>query len=111
MLNPQICTFSAKKIPPLSDLILDVQGLETQFNTPEGIVHAVNGVSFGLQSGETLGLVGKSGCGTTLTMLSVLRLIASPPGKITAGKVFFSARICSRCPLKKSARCATVRLP
>ena len=73
----------------MPDLLLDVQGLETQFKTPDGIVHAVNGVSFGLKEGETLGLVGESGCGKTVTMLSVLRLIASPPGKITAGKAFF----------------------
>jgi len=70
-------------------LLLDVQGLETQFKTPDGVVHAVNGVSFGLKEGETLGLVGESGCGKTVTMMSVLRLIASPPGKITAGKAFF----------------------
>ena len=89
MLNPQICTFSSKRIPPISDLLLDVQGLETQISTPKGIVHAVNGVSFGLQAGETLGLVGESGCGKTVTMLSVLRLIASSPGKITTGKAFF----------------------
>jgi len=73
----------------MPDLLLDVQGLETQFKTPDGIVHAVNGVSFGLKEGETLGLVGESGCGKTVTVLSVLRLIASPPGKITAGKAFF----------------------
>lgn len=73
----------------MPDLLLDVQGLETQFKTPDGIVHAVNGVSFGLKEGETLGLVGESGCGKTVTMLSVLRLIASPPGKITEGKAFF----------------------
>jgi oligopeptide transport system ATP-binding protein len=73
----------------MSDLLLDVQGLETQFKTPDGIVHAVNGVSFGLKEGETLGLVGESGCGKTVTMMSILRLIASPPGKITAGKAFF----------------------
>ena len=76
----------------MPDLLLDVQGLETQFKTPEGIVHAVNGVSFGLTEGETLGLVGESGCGKTVTMMSVLRLIASPPGKITAGKAFFSGK-------------------
>lgn len=69
--------------------LLDVQGLETQFKTPEGIVHAVNGVSFSLKEGETLGLVGESGCGKSVTMLSVLRLIQMPPGKIAAGKVFF----------------------
>ncbi|HEX7541080.1 MAG TPA: ABC transporter ATP-binding protein [Anaerolineales bacterium] len=73
----------------MPDLLLDVQGLETQFKTPDGIVHAVNGVSFELKEGETLGLVGESGCGKTVTMMSVLRLIASPPGKITAGKAFF----------------------
>jgi len=76
----------------MPDLLLDVQGLETQFKTPEGIVHAVNGVSFGLKEGETLGLVGESGCGKTVTMMSILRLIASPPGKITAGKAFFSGK-------------------
>lgn len=70
----------------MPETLLDVQGLEVQFRTPEGIVHAVNGVSFSLKEGETLGVVGESGCGKSVTMLSVMRLIASPPGKITAGK-------------------------
>ena len=70
-------------------LLLDVKGLETQFKTPDGIIHAVNGVSFSLEEGETLGLVGESGCGKSVTMLSVLRLIAMPPGKIVAGEAFF----------------------
>jgi oligopeptide transport system ATP-binding protein len=73
----------------MPDLLLDVQGLETTFKTPDGVVHAVNGVSFGLKEGETLGVVGESGCGKTVTMMSVLRLIQSPPGKIVAGKAFF----------------------
>ena len=73
----------------MPDLLLDVQGLETTFNTSDGVVHAVNGVSFGLKEGETLGVVGESGCGKTVTMHSVLRLIPSPPGKIIAGKAFF----------------------
>lgn len=73
----------------MPDLLLDVQGLETQFKTPDGIVHAVNGVSFSLKEGETLGVVGESGCGKSVTMLSVLGLIPSPPGKVTAGKAFF----------------------
>jgi len=73
----------------MPDLLLDVKGLETQFKTPDGIVHAVNGVSFGLEEGETLGVVGESGCGKSVTMLSVLGLIPSPPGKVTAGKAFF----------------------
>jgi oligopeptide transport system ATP-binding protein len=74
----------------MPDFILDVQGLETTFKTPDGVVHAVNGVTFGLEEGETLGVVGESGCGKSVTMLSILGLIASPPGKITAGKAIFS---------------------
>ncbi len=73
----------------MPDLLLDVKGLETQFKTPDGIVHAVNGVSFGLKEGETLGVVGESGCGKSVTMLSVLGLIPSPPGKVTAGEAKF----------------------
>jgi oligopeptide transport system ATP-binding protein len=69
--------------------LLDVKGLETQFRTPDGIVHAVNGVSLTLKEGETLGIVGESGCGKTVTVLSILRLIAMPPGKIVAGKANF----------------------
>ena len=73
----------------MPDFILDVQGLETTFKTPEGVVHAVNGVSFGLAEGETIGVVGESGCGKSVTMLSVLGLIPSPPGKVIAGKAIF----------------------
>jgi oligopeptide transport system ATP-binding protein len=73
----------------MPDFLLDIKGLETQFKTPDGIVHAVNGVSFGLKEGETLGVVGESGCGKSVTMMSVLGLIASPPGKIVAGQANF----------------------
>jgi oligopeptide transport system ATP-binding protein len=76
----------------MSELLLDVQGLETQFKTPDGIIHAVNGVSFGLREGETLGVVGESGCGKSVTMHSVLRLVPQPPGKIVAGKAFFNGK-------------------
>jgi oligopeptide transport system ATP-binding protein len=76
----------------MPDFILDVQGLETTFKTPDGVVHAVNGVSFGLGEGETLGVVGESGCGKSVTMLSILGLIASPPGKVEAGKAFFAGQ-------------------
>jgi oligopeptide transport system ATP-binding protein len=72
--------------------LLNVSDLETRFKTPEGIVHAVNGVSFTLEQGETLGIVGESGCGKSVTMLSCLRLIASPPGKIVAGKALFKEK-------------------
>ena len=74
----------------MPDFILDVQGLETTFKTPDGVVHAVNGVTFGLAEGETLGVVGESGCGKSVTMLSVLGLIPSPPGKVKAGKAIFA---------------------
>ncbi|MBI5842407.1 MAG: ABC transporter ATP-binding protein [Chloroflexi bacterium] len=73
----------------MPDLLLDVQGLETVFQTPAGVVHAVNGISFGLKEGETLGIVGESGCGKSVTMLSLLRLIPTPPGKIKNGKALF----------------------
>lgn len=76
----------------MAEKILDVQGLETQFKTPDGIVHAVNGVSITLDEGETLGLVGESGCGKSVSMLSILRLIQSPPGNITAGQAFFKGK-------------------
>ena len=73
----------------MPDLLLDVQGLETTFKTPDGVVHAVNGVSFTLKEGETLGVVGESGCGKSVTIHSMLRLIPTPPGKIVAGKAMF----------------------
>jgi len=69
--------------------LLDVKGLETRFRTREGIVHAVNGVSFKLDEGETLGIVGESGCGKSVSVLSVLKLIPMPPGEIVAGTIDF----------------------
>ena len=76
----------------MAEALLDVQGLETTFKTPEGIVHAVNGVSFQLMEGETLAVVGESGCGKSVTMLSILGLIASPPGKVNAGEAHFGGK-------------------
>jgi len=73
----------------MPELLLDVQGLETTFKTSEGVIHAVNGVTFGLKEGETLGVVGESGCGKSVTMLSILGLIPSPPGKVQAGSAKF----------------------
>jgi oligopeptide transport system ATP-binding protein len=72
--------------------ILSVEGLETQFKTQDGIVHAVNGVSFHLKEGETLGIVGESGCGKSVTMMSMMRLIPMPPGKVVAGKALFQGK-------------------
>ena len=72
--------------------ILRVNGLETQFKTREGVVHAVNGVSFHLNEGETLGVVGESGCGKSVSMMSMLRLIPNPPGKVVAGEALFHGK-------------------
>ena len=72
--------------------ILEVKNLVTCFNTPEGVVHAVNGVSFNLDEGETLGIVGESGCGKSVTVLSILQLIPQPPGKILGGQVLFMGK-------------------
>ena len=69
--------------------ILQVNDLVTRFTTYEGIVHAVNGVSFKLYEGETLGVVGESGCGKSVTMLSVLQLIPNPPGRVERGQALF----------------------
>ena len=77
---------------PSQDPILQVDNLVTHFHTPEGVIHAVNGVSFALQEGETLAVVGESGCGKSVTMLSVLQLIPQPPGKIEAGSALFHQR-------------------
>jgi len=71
------------------NVLLEVQGLETQFITSEGTVHAINGVSFSVANGETIGLVGESGCGKSVTMLSILGLVPTPPGKIAAGTALF----------------------
>ena len=69
--------------------LLQVKDLQTQFFTQDGVVKAVNGVSFSLDEGETLGIVGESGCGKSVTVLSIMRLIPNPPGKIVGGQVLF----------------------
>jgi peptide/nickel transport system ATP-binding protein len=72
--------------------LLEVDGLKTHFFTRDGVVRAVDGVSFSIQPGETLALVGESGCGKSVTSLSIMRLIASPPGRVVAGAVRFNGR-------------------
>jgi oligopeptide/dipeptide ABC transporter ATP-binding protein len=72
-------------------VLLDVRDLKIYFETEDGTVKAADGVSFRIDKGETLGLVGESGCGKTVTSLGILRLI-SPPGKIVSGEIFFNGR-------------------
>ncbi|UCF98863.1 MAG: ABC transporter ATP-binding protein [Spirochaetaceae bacterium] len=73
----------------MAESLLRVQELKTVFHTSEGIVRAVDGVNFEVQTGETLGIVGESGCGKSVTALSILRLIPNPPGRIVGGEVVF----------------------
>src|SRR5205085_6454709 len=77
--------------PPGAHL-LEIRGLKTHFATDDGMVHAVDGVDLTIDRGETLGVVGESGCGKTVTALSVLKLIAMPPGRIVAGQILWQGR-------------------
>ena len=72
--------------------ILEVDDLRTYFYTRDGVVRSVDGVSFSVSEGETLAIVGESGCGKSVTSLSILRLIASPPGKIVSGSIRFHGK-------------------
>ncbi len=74
-----------------NDLLLDVRGLKTSFRTMDGIVHAVDGVDFAVKPGQTLGIVGESGCGKSVTSLSVMRLLASN-GFVEDGQILFEGR-------------------
>ena len=72
--------------------LLEVKGLKTRFFTEDGVVHAVNGISYDLEEGDALGIVGESGCGKSVSVLSIMRLIPEPPGKIVGGEVLFEGR-------------------
>jgi oligopeptide/dipeptide ABC transporter ATP-binding protein len=72
--------------------ILEIENLHTYFFSREGLVKAVDGVTYDLREQETLGVVGESGCGKSVTALSILRLIPNPPGKIVAGKILFEGK-------------------
>jgi len=72
--------------------LLDIKGLKTHFSTDDGILQAVDGVDISINKGETLCVVGESGCGKTVTAMSILKLIAMPPGRIVAGQIMFEGR-------------------
>jgi len=76
----------------MSEPLLVVEDLRTHFFTDEGVVRAVDGVSFEVRAGETLAVVGESGSGKSVTSLSILRLIPSPPGRIVSGSIRFRGR-------------------
>ncbi len=77
-------------VPVPADAVLEIDNLQTHFFTAAGVVRAVDGVSYAVRPGEILGVVGESGCGKSVTALSVLRLVASPPGRIVGGAVRFN---------------------
>src|SRR4030067_193570 len=83
----------SKRRTPLrmdSERLLEVNNLRVRFHIAEGTVYAVNGVSFGINEGETIAVVGESGCGKSVTMLSILGLIPIPPGEIASGEALYN---------------------
>ena len=74
----------------MAERLLDVKNLKTYFFTDEGVVRAVDGVDLYIDKGETLGVVGESGCGKSVTALSIMKLIPQPPGKIVEGQILYN---------------------
>ena len=72
--------------------MLTIENLEVRFNTPEGVVYAVNGISYNIHEGEVVAVVGESGCGKSVSMMSILGLIPIPPGEIAGGRAVFLGR-------------------
>ena len=76
----------------MAERLLEVKGLKTHFFTDEGVVRAVDGIDLHINKGETLGVVGESGCGKSVTALSIMRLIPTPPGRIVEGSITYNGR-------------------
>lgn len=73
----------------MSEKLLEVKNLKTLFYTDDGVVKSVDGVSFSVEKGKTLGIVGESGCGKSITSLSIMQLVETPPGKIVDGEIIY----------------------
>jgi oligopeptide transport system ATP-binding protein len=84
--------YSPSSILALFMTLLQVKNLATYFFTPAGIVRAVDGISYDLEEGETMGLVGESGSGKSVSALSIMRLVPEPPGRIVSGEVIFQGK-------------------
>ena len=95
----------------MGEALLEVRDLRTYIYTRRGVVHAVNGASFSVQRGETLGIVGESGSGKSMTCLSIMRLLPEPGGRIVGGRFYLTGRISSRRAQRKCARYVGRRLP
>jgi oligopeptide/dipeptide ABC transporter ATP-binding protein len=91
----------AKGTPPPNDILLDVRDLRTYFQVMDGVVRAVDGVSFSLERGQTLGIVGESGSGKSVTALTVMRLLDIPPAEIASGEVWFDGREILSMPMEE----------
>jgi oligopeptide transport system ATP-binding protein len=78
--------------PNKSNVLLDIRNLAVRFHTPEGVVHAVNDISYSVHEGEVVAVVGESGCGKSVSMMAVLGLIPRPPGEIAGGQALFMGR-------------------
>ena len=76
----------------MPERLLEIRGLKIHFATEEGVLHAVDGVDLGIDAGETLGVVGESGCGKSVTALTVMRLLPMPPGRIAGGEIRWRGR-------------------
>jgi ABC-type dipeptide/oligopeptide/nickel transport system ATPase component len=75
-----------------NDVLLDVHDLRTHFHTDAGVARAVDGISFNIKRGECVALVGESGCGKSVTSLTIMRLLPSPPARIASGHIKFKGR-------------------
>ena len=83
----QALVYAATKAGENTGAVIDIKGMRTYLFTRSGIVKAVDDVSFSLRRGETLAVVGESGCGKSMTALSIMRLVPNPPGKIVGGTI------------------------
>jgi peptide/nickel transport system ATP-binding protein len=93
---PQPSPLPESRAPAPGAVLLELDGLQVHFETEEGTSRAVDGVSYKIHAGETLGVVGESGCGKSVTALSILRLIPDPPGRIVGGRIRFRDRDLAR---------------
>jgi oligopeptide/dipeptide ABC transporter ATP-binding protein len=101
MIDEVVARTGTPQHPPAPDLLLDVRNLHTVFHVMDGAVRAVDGVSFQLRKGDTLGIVGESGSGKSVTALTIMRLLDIPPAEIPEGEIWFNGREILSLPLEK----------
>src|SRR2546427_13049217 len=109
-LVPCYCRVREQREAAMEQPLLDIRSLRTQFFTDDGLVRAVDGVSYSLERGETVGVVGESGCGKSVTALSILRLIPEPPGKIVDGQVLLKGEDLLKLPEERMRKVRGARI-